>query len=1133
MAMSLAPLRVGTLNVRGLRARRRQRQLRRVMLEEDLDILAIQETKIESESQTDGMVVQFSDRYTVCVSHAVGTAAGCCMFIKRGLGIVEETVISCQSGRFVFCDFVYCNKEFRIICVYAPTKVTDRLSFFQEISQYMKTDRYLIVLGDFNCVLNSDDRSHAGYWTDKSVEFLRGAIGRALLEDIAHYANGGNNRHYTHFQGNSHARLDRAYLSQEIATLCDDYKVLNIAFSDHCLVAFTMGKKITVRPRMNWETWKLNAKLLKDEQFLKSVRTEMAKANSSYERGWCERWERFKEAVKMNAIERAVEMRFEERQEENNLKKMLQELLDAETAAPGTFMEEIRRTKCKLEAIDTEKYRGALVRARTEKILADEMPTKRALGAEKKYARRNEIVEIEYKGKICRDAEEINYAFKEHYRELFNCRIPNKPGYESHFQTTLPRLDAEETERLSVDITAKEIQMAIEDLNAGKSPGPDGLTAVFYKAFCAQIAIVLEHVFKEAYQAGRLPPSFKRAYTILIPKSNDANKLNKITGYRPITLTNVDYKILMKIFARRLQGVIGDLVGPHQTCGIRGRSIFTNIHVARSILETCDADFRKVAMLQIDLEKAFDRVCHDLLFSILDYVGVGSLITEGVKMAYNNCTTNLIINHELTERIEVRSSVRQGCPLSPLLFALYLEALCKKIIDSPDVRGFSLEGCEVRLLAYADDVVVFCTDKESVRTSMKIMREFCDMTGSNINLNKCVGLWHGQWQTTPRVFEGMQWTLTPGIYLGVPLGTHRDTKDLWNGKVQELKAQTDKWAGRDLSIFARAAICRIFLVSKLWYLMQVLSCSRFNFKKFHRAFAVFVWQSEYERTSRNNLFRKLGQGGLSLPNLFLKQLVSRFLFLRDTTNPFLRTVIQVRLSNALPNFVVSMREGGCYATSKFLREVVVAFRFLNHNFSTEYLATVTRKRISADLIDIMFPEPLYRLLYREGQGKDVLKRVKRMMVPGGVKTFFFKLHTNTLPVKTWLEEKGHYLPWGTNCLICKKPESIEHVFLDCWSAVFFWDIMQRTIKKELPLTPHGIRYLTTGHDSIPYDTFFLLGLHSIWRNRMAVRNCDINPRTVNSYFTENVSKLREVFKKLGYEDELLFLMDALVKMKVL
>lgn len=95
-----------------------------------------------------------------------------------------------------------------------------------------------------------------------------------------------------------------------------------------------------------------------------------------------------------------------------------------------------------------------------------------------------------------------------------------------------------------------------------------------------------------------------------------------------------------------------------------------------------------------------------------------------------------------------------------------------------------------------------------------------------------------------------------------------------------------------------------------------------------------------------------------------------------------------------------------------------------------------------------------------------------MPVTGGVKTFFFKLHTQTLPVLTWMHEKGMYLPWGYECRLCKKPENVQHVFVDCWDAVFFWDVLQRTFHKDLPLTLDGIRYLDIKDDVIPYDVFF-------------------------------------------------------------
>lgn len=335
-----------------------------------------------------------------------------------------------------------------------------------------------------------------------------------------------------------------------------------------------------------------------------------------------------------------------------------------------------------------------------------------------------------------------------------------------------------------------------------------------------------------------------------------------------------------------------------------------------------------------------------------------------------------------------------------------------------------------------------------------------------------------------------------------------------------------------MSIFARATVCNVFFVSKLWYVMQALYCSRLNVQKLHRIFAVFVWQSQFERTSRSNIFRRLEGGGLALPHLFIRQLVSRFSFLRDQSHPFVRAFLQIKLVNALPDFVVSTVQGSRTNVSCFLREVVFAYRFLTARFSRDYLSSVTRKKLSRDLTESLFAEPLYRTRFRAGPGQDVLKRVKKMTVPGGVKTFFYKLHTETLPVKTWMQSKDIYLPWGADCFLCKKPESVEHVFLDCWDAVFFWDVLQRTLKKDLPLTSHGIRYLSVMPETVPYDLFFLLGLHGIWRSRMAVRNADVDARSVCSYFVENICRLREVFVKQGCDDDLLSVMHELTVMKV-
>lgn len=124
------PLRLGTLNVRGLASRRRQYQLSRLLQENDLDIVAVQETKVESQEQTDRMVQPFRAMYNVCVCHAVGTSGGCALFIRNSAGIVEEQVIICGSGRFVILDCSFSGFKWRILCVYAPNDECARRIFF-------------------------------------------------------------------------------------------------------------------------------------------------------------------------------------------------------------------------------------------------------------------------------------------------------------------------------------------------------------------------------------------------------------------------------------------------------------------------------------------------------------------------------------------------------------------------------------------------------------------------------------------------------------------------------------------------------------------------------------------------------------------------------------------------------------------------------------------------------------------------------------------------------------------------------------------------------------------------------------------------------------------------------------------
>lgn len=1030
--------RFASLNVRGFHSRKKQNQLHRLLEEKEIDFLAVQETKLENEEEVDRALPLFLRKYEVCVSHAAGLSGGCFLFIKKSVQLSELALTVDLQGRFVMCDFRVQECKWRVICVYAPNDVNSRVQFFNHLRSYLVCDRLVVLLGDFNCVCDLNDRTPTRPHLDRSEQLLLEVVEEGGLLDVANFQTGTKLIQFTHFQRASHARLDRLYCSIELIQLLNAYTVEPVLFTDHCMVAITIGQKRRKHKRINWKLWKLNSQLLKDEFFVSETRKLLRQAGQNGENIFA-RWETFKQDAKQLAIERASTLNYYKHEKEKQLQRDLHLLYELECKNPGYGTKDIEYIKAQLDSLYQERYAGAVVRSRAEKFLLGEQPTKKALEDEKRHALSKEILEIEHRNRIVTDKEEIERVFLDHYRALLSCpAFADDTKGLAKLITLLPRLSEDCAETLEEPISVQEIVNAVDALPQGKTPGPDGIIAEFYKVHKNEICLVLHEVFQEAYKANALPPSFLRAHTVFIPKEMDNNQRRCVKGYRPITLCNVDYKIFAKVLANRMQSIICEVVGEHQTCGIRGRAIQSNIHVARSVLDCVSGRGDQVAMLQIDLEKAFDRVQHDVLFKILAHVGVGKIILQGVKMSYTNCYTSLVLNNNVTESIPVHSSVRQGCPLSPLLFSLYLEPLCQSIIQSSNVRGYILHSVETKVLAYADDVAFFCTDKTSVSHALRLTHTFCKATGASVNLQKCRGFWHGTWASTPEVFEDIHWSCTPCNYLGVPLESHRNSTTYWSTVAADIDKRSKRWIHRDLSIFTRATICNVFLIAKLWYVLQVLHCARSNIQKFHRVFAVFIWTSTWEPMRRENLFRSVADGGVGLPHLFVRQLVSRFLFLRDQEVPFIREVIQNQLASFIPTFVVSTVEYHPPRLVGYLKEVVDAFNFLAVRFSREYLATVSRKKLTRDLVDILFPTPIYRVLYKNHPGHDVLCRVKKMGIPPRIKTFFFKLHCSILPTKVWLQEKGIFVPWTVNCLLCKEPETVEHIFINCWDAIFFF-----------------------------------------------------------------------------------------------
>lgn len=124
---------------------------------------------------------------------------------------------------------------------------------------------------------------------------------------------------------------------------------------------------------------------------------------------------------------------------------------------------------------------------------------------------------------------------------------------------------------------------AMEDVNASKSPGSDWLSAAFYKENKHLLLPILADMFNINLENKTLSSSCSTAHTVVIPKTGDKEKLKRVTSYRPMSLTIVDYKMFMKLLTGRLHTLRKKLVRPYQTCGIKGPTIFFNIHKATCV----------------------------------------------------------------------------------------------------------------------------------------------------------------------------------------------------------------------------------------------------------------------------------------------------------------------------------------------------------------------------------------------------------------------------------------------------------------------------------------------------------------------------------------------------------------------
>ena len=240
----------------------------------------------------------------------------------------------------------------------------------------------------------------------------------------------------------------------------------------------------------------------------------------------------------------------------------------------------------------------------------------------------------------------------------------------------------------------------------------------------------------------------------------------------------------------------------------------------RDLIEIGNKEDEQAAFIFLDQEKAFDRVNHDFLYKTMKAFGIGNVFIDWVTKIYSNATSLLSINGYFSERIPLKRGVRQGCPLSALLYVMVIEVLALQLRTNPNIVGFTIEGEKIVSAHYMDDATIIIKQNRCFKEVIKELTEYEEASGSKVNYEKTKGLWAGSWKDRRVSPIDIKWTNKNVFNLGVYFGNDDPATATFNKIVPNFNKRLNYWKQFQLTQLGRARVIEIFLASKLNYAIK-------------------------------------------------------------------------------------------------------------------------------------------------------------------------------------------------------------------------------------------------------------------------------------------------------------------------
>ncbi|XP_016173366.1 uncharacterized protein LOC107615862 [Arachis ipaensis] len=458
--------------------------------------------------------------------------------------------------------------------------------------------------------------------------------------------------------------------------------------------------------------------------------------------------------------------------------------------------------------------------------------------------RNNRIDALLIHGRVVQNQTRIKVAIRGFYKDLYRQEVVPRIG----FQDGLVRqIDGAEAAALEVMPSGEEIREAVWDCESSKAPGSDDYNLNFIKRCWEDIGQEFTAAVMDFFQSAKLPADANVTWVTLAPKFVGAKE---IKDFRPISMVGCVYKVIFKVLVRRMRTVMPDLVGETQSAFVKGRKIHDGALIACETVQWLKSRRKKATIIKLDFQKAYDRVRWSFVDIVLQKMGFGQRWRSWVKECVTSASMSVLVNGSPSKAFKMERGLRQGDPLSPLLFVLVVDVLHRMFrVAARNGRIAPLrigrDHIELSHLQFADDTILFCPPEiETIVNYKRLLRCFELMSGLSINFDKSNLIpvnCEQEWVEHVCGLLGCKQAVLPIRYLGIPLGANPRLVKTWKPIIEKVESKLSLWKAKVLNKAGKLILIKSVLNSLPIYYLSLYKMPRAVANKLIALQRSFMW----------------------------------------------------------------------------------------------------------------------------------------------------------------------------------------------------------------------------------------------------------------------------------------------------